>query len=299
MEPITIHLPIHVPVSKKTNFALNLNVYRNANFHILNKAKVEFGKMVEPLIQGLPPMSSLSLTYRLFFGSKRSVDTANVCCIVDKFFSDTLVNAMKIPDDNHEIVKDINYRFGGIDPQNPRIEVTIHDYEIVEPKEEPVRIILVQTEIEAAIKSYVLGQIQLKEGQEVSIDFKNTRGDDGATAEINIGVAAGGSTKTSPLPATNAPKLPETPVKTPQATTPVQPAAETSKQPTAASTAPVATQTAIDEAPVVTPTNGTSVPVTANSATETAPAVGANAPAGSGKSLFANLTKPDNSKPSA
>ena len=49
-----------------------------------------------------------------------------------------------------------------------------------------MRIILVQAEIELAIRAYVLTQIAVKEGQDISIDFKNTRGDDGTTAEINI-----------------------------------------------------------------------------------------------------------------
>lgn len=53
-----------------------------------------------------------------------------------------------------------------------------------------MRIIIVQAEIEAAIKAYILTQIAVKEGQEITIDFKATRGEDGATAEINIGAPA-------------------------------------------------------------------------------------------------------------
>lgn len=49
-----------------------------------------------------------------------------------------------------------------------------------------MKIILVQAEIELAIRAYVLTQIAVKEGQDIYIDFKNTRGDDGTTAEINI-----------------------------------------------------------------------------------------------------------------
>lgn len=49
-----------------------------------------------------------------------------------------------------------------------------------------MRIILVQAEIELALRAYVLNQISVREGQEITIAFKNTRGDDGATAEIDI-----------------------------------------------------------------------------------------------------------------
>ena len=53
-----------------------------------------------------------------------------------------------------------------------------------------MRITLVQAEIEAALRAYVFSQINVAEGQDITIDFKNTRGEDGATAEINITKAA-------------------------------------------------------------------------------------------------------------
>lgn len=49
-----------------------------------------------------------------------------------------------------------------------------------------MRIIITQAEIEEAIKTHVLKQITIANNQNVSVDFKNTRGEDGATAEINI-----------------------------------------------------------------------------------------------------------------
>ena len=62
-----------------------------------------------------------------------------------------------------------------------------------------MRIILVQAEIELAIREYVLGQLSIKEGQQINISFKNTRGDDGATAEIDIN--SPGQTVAAPAPA--------------------------------------------------------------------------------------------------
>ena len=73
-----------------------------------------------------------------------------------------------------------------------------------------MRIILVQAEIELALRAYVLNQISVREGQEITIAFKNTRGDDGATAEIDISTP-------SNLPA----KVPNTPVKRQAAPTPL------------------------------------------------------------------------------
>ena len=73
-----------------------------------------------------------------------------------------------------------------------------------------MRIILVQAEIELALRAYVLNQISVREGQEITIAFKNTRGDDGATAEIDISTP-------SNIPA----KVPNTPVKRQAAPTPL------------------------------------------------------------------------------
>lgn len=75
-----------------------------------------------------------------------------------------------------------------------------------------MRIILVQAEIELALRAYVLNQISVREGQEITIAFKNTRGDDGATAEIDI------STPSANIPA----KVPSTPLKRTIAPAPVE-----------------------------------------------------------------------------
>ena len=64
-----------------------------------------------------------------------------------------------------------------------------------------MKIILVQAEIELAIRAYVLTQIAVKDGQDITIDFKNTRGDDGkvdgshsSTATSARGATYNGST---------------------------------------------------------------------------------------------------------
>ncbi len=296
MEPITISLPIYIQVNSKTNFALNLNQYRNAHYHILNKAKVLFEEAVKPLLSVLPQMTKLKLTYTLFFGSKRAVDTANICSIVDKFFSDTLVNNQIIPDDNNNIISDIDYRFGGIDVQNPRVDVTISDYQVTE-KEEDMRIILVQSEIEAAITNYVHQQIALKEGQSVTIEFKNTRGEDGATAEVNIGLAP--AKQTAPLkPQTSTPAGSQTaagstnaltqlgtqtPAESVQEEAPVVHAQPTTSTPVEGSTAGTAVPDAVIDEPEQNPAPAIAEPKEQAPAETSAP-----------KSLFGNLTKPVN-----
>lgn len=176
MSDITILLPIHIKlgVKKETTFALNLNTYRNAHYQILNNAKVLYEKLVEPLIKNLPQMARVELTYKLFFGSKRRIDIANICCIVDKFFCDALVKGGKLPDDSQEFISDLRYVWGGIDIQDPRVEVTLSSIELLkEPQNQdiPMQISFSHSEIREALVEYLEKQITLIEGQRVELAF--------------------------------------------------------------------------------------------------------------------------------
>ena len=208
-----------------------------------------------------------------------------------------------------------------------------------------MKIILVQAEIELAIRAYALTQIAVKEGQDISIDFKNTRGDDGTTAEINItsptltaapndkpqepaqtatqsrqpapakqiaaktstaalapaaaaGATTGSQTEQSASDASTTTAQPEPEASTSETTTTeVQQTEESSgfPKPTVPFDAedPVDGGDTPDVAETVKPVTKPSFLQPAAATTEAAPA------AGSGKSLFANLTKPVNPKPPA
>lgn len=104
---------------------LNMNHYRNTHYRKLNIAKEAFLNRVKPEVDKLPTLGCVRLTYTLFTPNKRLVDTANVCCVADKFFSDALVECARIEDDNYNIVEVGGFYFGGIDKENPRVEVNI------------------------------------------------------------------------------------------------------------------------------------------------------------------------------
>lgn len=173
MEPITIQLPIYLMMGKKKKktISLNLNCYRNWDHHQNNNIKIFFGEVVEPLIRHLPRMAKVKLTYMLFFGSKRAIDISNICSIVDKFFSDTLVNAGKLPDDHMEIISEVAYKWGDVDSQNPRVEVTLTDIEVIE-ENPPMKILVTQSEIQAAIVALVQQQIVIREDQSVVVEMQ-------------------------------------------------------------------------------------------------------------------------------
>ncbi len=123
----TVILPTYLTYGIKNpkNFHLNLNVYRNASFHLLSDMKVRFSEIVAPRISHLPMMDQIRISYYLVNGTRKEPDVANVCCIVDKFFCDVLSKEKKIPDDNPKHLQMVAYGYGGYDKGNPRIEAVI------------------------------------------------------------------------------------------------------------------------------------------------------------------------------
>lgn len=179
-----ISLPIRIPVSKKSYFALNLNVYRNAHYITLNNAKVAFKEMITPFLAQIPHMESCSLEYILYPKTNRLCDVSNICTVVDKFFSDALVETGHIPDDNYTYIKSITYRFGSVDKDNPRVDVIIRPEE--PNKENDMQITIIESEIKEAINLYLQKQIGLSKDKRIAVEFAATRGSDGMKAFIDI-----------------------------------------------------------------------------------------------------------------
>ncbi len=119
-------LPISVPVTKGgKKFHLNLNQYRNAHYQTLNKAKKAFKEEVEEQIKALPFMPKVAITFVFHPGKGIIPDTANVCCITEKFFCDALVELGKLKDDTRDYVLGTQYLPGERDPSNPRVVARI------------------------------------------------------------------------------------------------------------------------------------------------------------------------------
>ena len=180
-----ISVPLKVQISKKRYFALNLNVYRNAHYMTLNKAKVIFKELITPFLVQIPKLKCCSLEYVLYPKTNRLCDVSNVCSIVDKFFSDAFVESGHLEDDNYTFIKDIKYRFGAVDPENPRVDVIITTEELVKGKNN-MQIILVEPEIKEAIKLYMQKNIGLSEDRDIAVEFVATRGSDGLKANIDV-----------------------------------------------------------------------------------------------------------------
>ncbi len=56
------------------------------------------------------------LEYTYYHGNNRKLDVANTCAIIDKFTCDALTECGTWPDDNIDYVKEVRYKWGGVDP---------------------------------------------------------------------------------------------------------------------------------------------------------------------------------------
>lgn len=76
-------------------------------------------------INNAPRFSRIICVYTVYAATHHSFDIGNVCCIHEKFFEDALVELGKLEDDNKDFIPLVVYRFGGIDKDNPRVDIEV------------------------------------------------------------------------------------------------------------------------------------------------------------------------------
>ena len=118
--------PLRVPVGKKL-FVLNLNIYRNAYFQILNRAKIVYKETIKKELIGLELKPPIAITYTYYPPDNRKCDLGNVLPIHAKFFEDALVEYKYLPDDNYKFINQTIYKIGEVDKANPRVEIYIRN----------------------------------------------------------------------------------------------------------------------------------------------------------------------------
>jgi len=93
----------------------------------LNTVKVKYKEIMKEQIEQLPVFNKIIIHYKLFPKNKRLFDIGNVTSIHKKFFEDALVEFGRITDDNYLFVVGSTESFGGVDKDNPRVEITIEE----------------------------------------------------------------------------------------------------------------------------------------------------------------------------
>lgn len=132
---ITIAVPLFVTLPRKRTvdkrFWLNLNVYRNAHYQILDAAKKSFAEMVLGAVAdaglrlGTRLDTPVEMIYTLYPKINYRVDIGNVLSVVQKFTEDALVSLRFLPEDNHTVIQRVTHIYGRVDKLNPRAEVVI------------------------------------------------------------------------------------------------------------------------------------------------------------------------------
>ncbi|CBW47053.1 hypothetical protein [Roseovarius sp. 217 phage 1] len=111
----------------------------------------------------------------------------NVGSIADKYFSDTMVEAGKIPDDNQEHIVLSTFSFGGLSKMDGHAIATVHILDTKKEKEpENMRILLDHDDIQNALNAYAKSlQLPNADNAEVELSIE----DDEIVAEVILGQA--------------------------------------------------------------------------------------------------------------
>lgn len=116
--------PLFVYVGKK-KFMLNMNDYRNAHYQVLNKAKVEYKRLLRDEILQLPKMNVININYDVTLGDNRRHDGMNIVSVTSKFFLDALVEYGVLEDDNTKHVIHEEWNCCGVEKNNGKVEIYI------------------------------------------------------------------------------------------------------------------------------------------------------------------------------
>lgn len=176
-------LPMRIASSKRKLDALNLNVYRNLHHRSLHAQKKNFSKAVKDLIKDVPFFEKVTLHYDIFTKTRRRLDIMNVGSIVDKYFSDVLVEEGKIPDDDLKHVLAISFGFGGM-IKNEHVLVTVTETKERDPMKLSMTANLSTEDIQEAVAAWVTAET----GQAVEASDVNLT-EDGATVVVGEDVA--------------------------------------------------------------------------------------------------------------
>lgn len=146
-----ISLPLYVMLPRKTKadkkYILNLNTYRNTHYIVSNQAKILYKNevlrsvyeecSVESCVKRPDSMTTMKvlphflngvkLVFTYYHPRNGRVDKSNPCAIIDKFSSDALVAIGVLPDDDVKNNPVTEYRWGGVDRDNPRCDLEIID----------------------------------------------------------------------------------------------------------------------------------------------------------------------------
>jgi len=121
--------PIYIPIERISKadkkYALNMNTYRNLQFHINNQLKIKYKEWMRDQLKWIKFNTPLEISYTLYRAHKS--DLMNVVSIVDKFFCDALQYYECILNDNIDCITNYYLSNWWKDRDFPRVEILIYN----------------------------------------------------------------------------------------------------------------------------------------------------------------------------
>lgn len=124
ISPLAVYLPRKTKEDKKC--IINLNNFRNWSYHLCSDVKNAYNEAMRDQLEALEIQCPIACRYTYYKGRNMVSDRQNVLSMHEKFFMDALVKHGCIPDDSDEyLIESGPYRTGGIDRENPRVEIIV------------------------------------------------------------------------------------------------------------------------------------------------------------------------------
>ena len=114
-------------VRKIKRYHINLNNYRNWHHQVSNNVKARYSDLAcaRLRLHSNKQYKKIKLEFTYYKPTKAKRDRSNILSIHEKFFCDAMTKIGMIPDDNDDYIKSSHYVSGGLDRENPRVEIKI------------------------------------------------------------------------------------------------------------------------------------------------------------------------------
>ena len=121
---IKIELPVYYNTGKKT-VLVSSNFTRNAHYHILNKLKQHYHKLVADRLKEFETIKGQYRVSYVYYYKNSASDGSNVVSGIEKYLLDAIQEIGLVTNDNVQYHIGSKWDVGGQDKDNPRMEVCI------------------------------------------------------------------------------------------------------------------------------------------------------------------------------
>lgn len=122
---IKLELPVYYNTGK-TTVLFGMNWSRNAHFHILNKSKKHYHKIVADKLSEFEKIDGKFKVRYVYFYKNSSSDAPNVVSQIEKVFLDAIQEIGLVENDNVKFHTAASWKVGGEDKINPRVEIILY-----------------------------------------------------------------------------------------------------------------------------------------------------------------------------